>query len=113
LACLVLIRFDLVHGSSKMSVQEEQERRSELLLRAFESYSDPEQALAMALRMEQFIIGDQTSHEKPQEVAKLEVHPPADEPRKAPVVATVIPYSSARRQVATPRVADASPPPAQ
>jgi len=65
-----------------MSVQEEQERRSELLLRAFEAYSDPEQALAMALRMEQFIIGDQTSHEMPQEAAKLEVQPPADEPRK-------------------------------
>jgi hypothetical protein len=65
-----------------MSVQEEQERRSELLLRAFEAYSDPEQALAMALRMEQFIIGDQTSHEKPQEAVKPVVQPPVDQPRK-------------------------------
>jgi len=66
-----------------MSVQEEQERRSELLLRAFEAYSDPEQALAMAFRMEQFIIGDQTSHEKPHEAVKPVVQPPADEPRKS------------------------------
>ncbi len=29
-----------------MGVQEEQERRRELLLRALEAYSDPEQALA-------------------------------------------------------------------
>ncbi len=65
-----------------MGVQEEQHRRSELLIRALEAYSDPEQALAMALRMEQFIIGDQTSHEKPHEAVKPVVQPPAEEPRK-------------------------------
>ena len=65
-----------------MDVQEEQERRRELLLRAFDAYSDPEQALAVAVRMEQFIIGEQTSHEKPHEAVKPVVQPPADEPRK-------------------------------
>ncbi len=34
-------------GGSKMGVQEEQERRRELLLRALEAYSDPEKALAI------------------------------------------------------------------
>ncbi len=66
-----------------MSVQEEQERRRELLLRAFDVYSDPEQALAVAVRMEQFIIGDQTSHEKPHEAVMPVVQTPADEPRKS------------------------------
>jgi len=45
LACSVLIYFGLVLGSSKMGVQEERERRRELLLMALEAYPDPEQAL--------------------------------------------------------------------
>ncbi len=65
-----------------MGVQEEQERRRELLLRALEACPDPEQALAMALRMEQFIIDGQTSSEKPHEVTQRVVPPSSEGPRK-------------------------------
>ena len=65
-----------------MGIQEEQERRRELLQRALEASPDPEQALAMALRMEQFIIGGQTSREKPHEAAQSVVQPSTEQPRK-------------------------------
>ena len=64
-----------------MSVQEEQERRSGLLLRALDAYSDPEQALAVALRMDQFIIDGQTSGEKPRATTQPVVQPSSEEPR--------------------------------
>ncbi len=41
-----------------------QERRRELLLKALEACPEPEQALALAVRMEQFIVNGQTSREK-------------------------------------------------
>jgi hypothetical protein len=69
-------------GSSKMGVQEEQERRRELLLRALEACPDPEQALAVAVRMEQFIIGGQDLREEPQEATEPEVQPSSEGPRK-------------------------------
>ena len=65
-----------------MGIQEEQERRRELLQRALEASPDPEQALAMALRMEQFIIDGQTSREKPHEAAQSVVQPSTEQPRK-------------------------------
>ena len=65
-----------------MGVQEEQERRRELLLRALEACPDPEQALAVAVRMEQFIIGGQVSREEPQEATQPEVQPSSEGPRK-------------------------------
>jgi len=65
-----------------MGVQEEQERRSELLQRSLEAYSDPEQALAMALRMDQFIIDGQTSREQPREATQTVVQPSSEGPRK-------------------------------
>lgn len=65
-----------------MGVQEEQERRRELLLRAFEAYSDPEQALAAAVRMEQFIIAGQGSREKPPEATQPVARPSSEGPRK-------------------------------
>ncbi len=61
-----------------MSVQEEQERRRELLLRALEACSDPEQALAVAARMEQFIIDGQASREKPHEATQPEGQPSSE-----------------------------------
>ncbi len=64
-----------------MGVQEEQERRRDLLLRALETCPDPEQALAVAVRMEQFIIGGQASREEPLEAAKPVVQPPSDQSR--------------------------------
>ncbi len=65
-----------------MGVQEEQERRRELLLRALEACPDPEQALAMALRLEQFLIDGQTSSEKQQEATQRMVQPSSAGPRK-------------------------------
>ncbi len=53
-----------------MGVQEEQERRRDLLLRALEACPEPEQALAVAFRMEQFIIDGQVSREKPHEATQ-------------------------------------------
>ncbi len=63
-----------------MGVQEEQERRRDLLLRALEACPDPEQALAVAVRMEQFIIGGQDSRDEPQEATQPEVQPSSEEP---------------------------------
>ena len=63
-----------------MGVQEEQERRRDLLLRALEACPDPEQALAVAVRMEQFITGGQASREEPQEATQPEVQPSSEEP---------------------------------
>ncbi|MCZ6862425.1 MAG: hypothetical protein O7I42_19490 [Alphaproteobacteria bacterium] len=65
-----------------MGVREEQERRRDLLQRAFEAYSDPEQALVMALRMEHFIIDGETSREEPQEAPQPVVPPSSEQPRK-------------------------------
>ncbi len=65
-----------------MGVQEEQERRRDLLLKALEACPDPEQALAVAVRMEQFIIGGQASREEPQEATQPEVPPSSEGPRK-------------------------------
>jgi hypothetical protein len=65
-----------------MVVQEEQERRRDLLLRALDACPNPEQALAVAVRMEQFITDGQASHEKPQEAARPEVLPSPEGPRK-------------------------------
>ena len=53
-----------------MGVQEEQERRGELLTWALEACPDPEQALAVAVRMEQFIIDGQTSRKEPHKVTQ-------------------------------------------
>ncbi len=50
-----------------MSIQEEQERRRDLLLRALDACPDPEQALIVAVRMEKFITDGQTSPEQPHE----------------------------------------------
>lgn len=50
-----------------MSIQEEQERRRDLLLKALDACSDPEQALTVAVRMEQFIVDGQNFREQPQE----------------------------------------------
>ena len=65
-----------------MGVQEEQERRRDLLLRALEACPDPEQALAVAVRMEQFIIDGQTSREKPHEATQPGGQPSSEGPRK-------------------------------
>ncbi len=65
-----------------MGVQEEQERRRDFLLRALESCPDPEQALAVAVRMEQFIIDGQTSREKPHEATQPGGQPSSEGPRK-------------------------------
>ena len=51
-----------------MGVEEQRKQRRDLLLRVLEACPDPEQALAVAVRMEQFIIDGQTSRERPQEV---------------------------------------------
>ncbi len=48
-----------------MGVQEEQVRRRDMLLRVLEACPDPEQALAVAVRMEQFIIDGQALREMP------------------------------------------------
>ncbi len=55
-------------GSSNLGIQEEQGRRHDLLLRALDACPDLEQALTVAVRMEQFIIGGQTLRKKPHEV---------------------------------------------
>jgi hypothetical protein len=71
-----------------MDVQEEQERRRDLLLRALESCPNPEQALTVAVRMEQFIIDGQASREKPHEATQSggqpssERQPSSEGPRK-------------------------------
>ena len=71
-----------------MGVQEEQERRRDLLLRALEACPEPEQALAVAVRMEQFIIDGQVSREKPHEATQSGGHlssegqPSSERPRK-------------------------------
>jgi hypothetical protein len=65
-----------------MGIQEEQEQRRELLLRALEACPNPERALAMALRMEQFIIDGQTSREEPHEATQPVVQPASEQPRK-------------------------------
>ena len=71
-----------------MGVQEEQERRRDLLLRALEACPEPEQALAVAFRMEQFIIDGQVSREKPHEATQSggqpssEGQPSLEGPRK-------------------------------
>ncbi len=54
-----------------MGIQEEQERRRDLLLKALEACSDPEQALTVAVRMEQFITNGQALREQPQEPTQL------------------------------------------
>ena len=54
-----------------MGIQEEQERRRDLLLKALEACSDPEQALTVAVRMEQFIPNGQALREQPQEPTQL------------------------------------------
>ena len=64
-----------------MGVREEQERRRDFLLRALESCPDPEQALAVAVRMERFIIDGQTSCEKPDEAPQPGGQPSSEEPR--------------------------------
>ncbi len=65
-----------------MGVQEEQERRRDLLLRALDACPDPEQALAVAVRMEQFIIDGQTSRKKPHEVTQPAGQPSSEGSRK-------------------------------
>jgi hypothetical protein len=65
-----------------MGVQEEQERRRELLLRALEGCPDPEQALTVAVRMEQFIIDGQNSRKKPHEVPQPAGQPSSEGSRK-------------------------------
>jgi len=71
-----------------MSIQEEQERRRDLLLKALDACSDPEQALTVAVRMEQFIIDGQISREKPHEATQSggqpssERQPSSEGPRK-------------------------------
>jgi hypothetical protein len=82
LACPVLIYFGMISGSSKMGVQEEQERRRDLLQRALKACPDPEQALAVAARMEQFIIDGQTLRERPHEATQPGGQPSSEGPRK-------------------------------
>ncbi len=65
-----------------MSVQEEQARRRDFLLRALEACPDPEQALAVAVRMERFIIDGQTSCENPHEAPQPGGQPSSEGPRK-------------------------------
>jgi hypothetical protein len=65
-----------------MSIQEEQERRHDLLLKALEACPDPEQALTVAGRMEQFIIDGQTSRKKPHEVTQPAGLPSSEGSRK-------------------------------
>lgn len=65
-----------------MDVQDEQARRRDLLLRALEACPDPEQALAVAVRMEQFVIDGQSFREKPQEATQPMVQPSSEEPHK-------------------------------
>ena len=66
-----------------MNVQEEQERRRDLLLRVLEACADPEQALATAIRMEEFINGGLTSCEKPQEAILQKAKPQEAKPQEA------------------------------
>ena len=47
-----------------MQMNATQERRRELLLKALEACPEPEQALTLAVRMEQFIVNGQNSREK-------------------------------------------------
>ena len=69
-------------GSSKMGIQEEQERRRDLLLKALEACPDPEQALTVAVRMEQFIIDGENSREQPPETTQPGGQPSSEGPRK-------------------------------
>jgi len=70
-------------GSLKMGIHEEQERRHDLLLKALEACPDPEQALIVAVRMEQFIIDGQTSRKKkPHEATQPAGQPSSEGPRK-------------------------------
>ena len=63
-----------------MDVQDEQVRRRDLLLRVLEACPDPEQALAVAVRMEQFIIDGQASREKPHKATQSGGQPSSDRP---------------------------------
>ena len=65
-----------------MGVEEQRKQRRDLLLRVLEACPDPEQALAVAVRMEQFIIDGQTSRERPQEVPLPEEQPASVGQRK-------------------------------
>jgi hypothetical protein len=65
-----------------MDVLEEREQRRDLLLRVLEACPDPEQALAVAVRMEQFIIDGQISRENPKEVLLPDEQPSSEGPRK-------------------------------
>ena len=65
-----------------MGIQEEQGRRHDLLLKALEACPDPEQALTVAVRMEEFIIDGQTSRKKPHEVTHLAGQPSSKGSRK-------------------------------
>ena len=66
-----------------MGIHEEQERRHDLLLKALEACPDPEQALTVAVRMEQFIIDGHTSRKKkPHEVTQPAGQPSSEGSRK-------------------------------
>ena len=65
-----------------MGIQEEQGRRHDLLLKALEACPDPEQALTVAVRMEEFIIDGQTSRKKPHEVTQPAGQPSSKGSRK-------------------------------
>ncbi len=65
-----------------MGIHEEQERRHDLLLKALEACPDPEEALTVAVRMEQFIINGQTSRKKPHEATHPGGQPSSEGPRQ-------------------------------
>ncbi len=65
-----------------MGVEEQRKQRRDLLLRVLEACPDPEQALAVAVRMEQFIIDGQTSREEPHEATQPGGQPSSERPRK-------------------------------
>ncbi len=65
-----------------MGIHEEQERRHDLLLKALEACPDPEQALTVAVRMEHFIIGGQTSRKKSREATQPAGQSSSEGPRK-------------------------------
>jgi len=68
-----------------LGIQEEQGRRHDLLLKALETCPDPEQALTVAVRMEQFIIGGQTSRKKSQEATQPAGQPSSEGSRKTSI----------------------------
>ncbi len=66
-----------------MQLKAAQERRRELLVKALEACPEPEQALALAVRMEQFIVNDQTSSEKQNEATQRVRRPSSEQPENS------------------------------